>query len=159
VLEYRLFAADKQSKPERITHVRGVKIPDQVVNWQPRSSRPAEDLTAVDYTWLIEHPPLLARGMVLAGGTLFVAGPPDVADELGGFGRFREPQVRAELDDQVAALEGRKGALLWAVSAADGQKLAEYKLETPPVFDGIAAANGRLYLATVDGTVLCFAGR
>jgi hypothetical protein len=27
-----------------------------------------------------------------------------------------------------------------------------------PVFDGMAAANGNLYVATTDGRVLCFAG-
>jgi hypothetical protein len=27
-----------------------------------------------------------------------------------------------------------------------------------PVFDGLSAANGRLYIATVDGNVLCFGG-
>jgi outer membrane protein assembly factor BamB len=57
---------------------------------------------------------------------------------------------------QEAALDGRDGALLWAVSAADGGKLAEYKLDAPPVFDGMAAAGGRLYLSTVDGHLQCF---
>ena len=47
---------------------------------------------------------------------------------------------------------------MWAVSAADGKKLAEQKLDSPPVFDGLIAAGGRLYLATTDGRVLCFAG-
>lgn len=28
-----------------------------------------------------------------------------------------------------------------------------------PVWDGLAAANGRLYLATEDGKVVCFTGR
>ncbi len=84
--------------------------------------------------------PMRVRAMVLADETLFVAGPPDVLDP----------------DDPMAAFEGRKGALLWAVSAADGKKLAEYKLDSPPVFDGMIAANRRLYLSTRDGNVLCF---
>jgi outer membrane protein assembly factor BamB len=45
--------------------------------------------------------------------------------------------------------------LLWAVAAQDGKKLAEYKLDSPPVFDGMIAANGRLYIATRDGRLLC----
>jgi len=32
----------------------------------------------------------------------------------------------------------------WAVSAADGKKQAECRLDAPPVFDGMAAANGCL---------------
>jgi len=88
--------------------------------------------------------PLLVRGLVLAEKTLFLAGPPDVAS--GG-------------DEAVAALAGRKGGLLWAVAAADGKKLAELKLESPPVHDGLIAAAGRLYLAALDGKLLCLGGR
>jgi len=44
------------------------------------------------------------------------------------------------------------------VSAADGRKVAEYTLDAPPVFDGLIAARGRLYLSTTDGKVLCMAG-
>jgi outer membrane protein assembly factor BamB len=62
-------------------------------------------------------------------------------------------------DDPYGALEGRKGATLWAVATADGQKLAEVPLPSPPVFDGMAAAGGRLVLSTTDGTVVCLTGR
>jgi hypothetical protein len=83
--------------------------------------------------------PVRIRAMVAAGDALFVAGPPDVAPE----------------DDPYAAFEGRKGARLWAVSTADGHKLNEQTLTAPPVFDGMIAAAGRLYLCTTDGQVLC----
>ncbi len=100
--------------------------------------------------------PLLARAMVLAGGTLFVAGPPDVIDEQQAFRQINDAKVRRSLADQVAALNGKKGAALLAISTADGTELARYYLESPPVFDGMAGAGGRLYMATVDGKVLCF---
>lgn len=48
--------------------------------------------------------------------------------------------------------------MLWAVSAADGKKQAEYTLAAPPVFDGMAAANGKLFLVTLDGKVSCLSG-
>ena len=85
--------------------------------------------------------PVRVRAMVVAGPTLFVAGPPDV---VAG-------------DDPWAALDGRKGAVLWAVAADNGTKLAQYPLAHPPVFDGLAAANGRLYLSTTAGRVVCMA--
>ena len=78
--------------------------------------------------------------MVLAGETLFVAGPPDIVNPR----------------DPMAAFEGRAGGVLRSYSAADGKMLVEQKLEAPPVFDGLAAANGRLYLVTVDGKILCY---
>jgi len=87
------------------------------------------------FQWL----PVRMRGMVLAGRTLFVAGPPDVMDEA----------------DPYAAFEGRRGAVLLAVSADDGRTLAQFKLESEPVFDGLIAAGGRLYTATADGKVIC----
>jgi len=89
--------------------------------------------------------PVRIRSMVLAGETLFVAGVPDVADPA-------DPFVA------LGALEGRKGAQLQAYAATDGQKLAEYELTSPPVFDGLIAAGGRLYWSTTDGKVMCMAG-
>ena len=82
------------------------------------------------------------RAMVLAGKRLFVAGPPDVVDP----------------DDPYAAFEGRKGGMLGVVSASDGEMVAEYSLPAPPVFDGMAAARGRLFVAGTDGSVVCFGG-
>ena len=46
---------------------------------------------------------------------------------------------------------------IFAFSASDGKQLAERKLASPPVWDGMAAAGGRLYLSTMDGKVVCFA--
>lgn len=168
VLEYRLYAADKSfpgSDPEGIaTGGRregkpGSKIPRDTVDWKSRSSFPMSALTKVDFKWVQEQPPVIARAMVLAGDTLFVAGPPDVDDEFANWGKHLDPEVAARHAQQVAALEGKRGGLLWAVSAADGRKLAEHPLESPPVFDGLVAARGRLYLATMDGQVTCFEGR
>ena len=83
--------------------------------------------------------PIRMRAMVLARKTLFVAGAPDVLDPK----------------DPYAAFDGRKGAVLQAFSAADGSKLGQYKLGDEPVFDGLVAAGGRLYLTTRKGQVLC----
>jgi hypothetical protein len=95
---------------------------------------------------------------VLAHKTLFIAGPPDLVDEEQAFYRPDDAEIQTRLREQAAALEGRKGALLWVVSASQGEKLAEYKLENLPVWDGMAAAEGGLYLVTKDGKVLCFRG-
>ena len=81
--------------------------------------------------------------MVRAGKTLFVAGSPDVVDPK----------------DPHGAWEGRKGGVLAAFAAGSGKKLAEYRLPSPPVWDGMAAANGRLYIATQDGRVLCMGAK
>ena len=36
---------------------------------------------------------------------------------------------------------------------------AEWKLDALPVFDGLIAADGRLFLSTADGKVRCFTGK
>ena len=48
----------------------------------------------------------------------------------------------------ILYMSGRseKGALLRTYSVIDGKMLAEYELESPPIFDGLIAANRRLYL-------------
>ena len=58
-------------------------------------------------------------------------------------------------DDPHAAYEGRLGGSLWVCSEADGAKIAELPLPSPVVWDGMAAANEKLFVATADGTVVC----
>jgi hypothetical protein len=99
--------------------------------------------------------PLTVQAMVQAGDTLFIAGPPDVLDEEEAALRLGTSEIQAKLAEQDAALLGRRGGLLWAVSTRDGTKLGELRLATPPAWDGMIAANGRLYLTTMDGKVLC----
>ena len=48
------------------------------------------------------------------------------------------------------------GGILWAASAATGAKLAEYKLDAAPVWESMAVAGGRLYIAAQDGRLRCF---
>ncbi len=164
VLEYELYDADKQVKPEAIRRVTkgekqinsaSKKNAANASDWELRHSFPRELLSAADIRWSQDKPPLLARAMVLANRTLFVAGPPDVADEELAFRQPDDPAVRQARWEQEAALENRRGALLQVVSAADGRKLAEHKLDSAPTWDGMAAAAGRLYLSTMDGKVLC----
>jgi len=93
---------------------------------------------------------VLGRAMVLADETLFVAGPLDAVKEI--------PHEPTEVDPLAEALEtGRRGRLL-AVSAPDGKTLADHQLASPPVYDGMAVAQGRLYLSTKNGEVVCMTG-
>jgi hypothetical protein len=97
---------------------------------------------------------VLVRAMVLAGKTLWLAGPPDLIDEPRTLQAFDAPATQELLARQAAALEGSEGAVLWAVSATDGTRLAERQLDALPVFDGMIAAGNRIYYATVDGRLI-----
>jgi outer membrane protein assembly factor BamB len=101
----------------------------------------ARNLPGAAKTWSVRVP-IRIRAMVLTLEQLLVAGPPDVLAD----------------DDPLGAFEGRKGGLLQVVDAASGAKRAEHTLPSPPVFNGAAAARGRLFLTLEDGSVECYGG-
>ena len=74
---------------------------------------------------------------------LFVAGQPDEIDP----------------DDPHSTFEGRRGARLLALSGESGEVVAEHKLDAVPVWDGMIAYRGRLYLTLRHGGVLCLGAR
>jgi outer membrane protein assembly factor BamB len=147
-IEFRLFASDKRPK---------------IV---PLSSGPARkpgakkkpQATRFETHWA-ESLPQQARAMVLADRTLFVAGVPDNLDEDKAQATIGLPDTQKQLAEFAAALHGRRGALLHAVSADTGKRLAEYQLDALPVFDGMAAAGGKLFIVDKAGKVTCFSGK
>lgn len=78
--------------------------------------------------------------MVVTDVLLFVAGFPDVVDPK----------------DPLSAFEGRKGGVLSVCNKKDGETLWESVLPALLVFNGFVAANGRIYVATQDGSIACF---
>lgn len=113
---------------------------------------------SVKYNWTIDLP-LYARAMVLAKDTIFIAGPEDLIDEESASRKVSDPATQAQLAKQMDAWSGKRGAFLWAVSSTSGEKKTDMRLDTPPVFDGMAAANGRLYVSGMDGSVTCLGPR
>ncbi len=151
---YLLFA-DRNTNEPQIVGEQGASKP---VEWLPQSdySRARGDEVRkleseafgldkmIGYTraeppvwkrWL----PVRIRAMVKAADILFVAGAPDLLDPK----------------DPYAAFEARKGAILIAVSATDGTKRSELPLDSPPVFDGLIAASGRLFASLQNGDIVC----
>jgi outer membrane protein assembly factor BamB len=150
---YRLFAAERKARDPLPSyrdrqHLRGARsgraLGLKVAQRDRRHGAPSLHR----YHW--SRPmPVFVRALVLAEGTLLLAGPPEPAE-------LRKPTLKLEAPEKgEAAFLGRRGAVLWLVSAADGKTLAEHKLESSPVFDGMIAADGRLYMSTVDGKVAC----
>jgi hypothetical protein len=103
----------------------------------PDFRKPAEDAPP-RWTWSSKLA-MRPRALVRAGERLFLAGMPGLTGQ----------------QDSHAAFEGRKGGLLVVASAADGKKLWDQKLDSPPVWDGMAAASGRLFISTLSGHVVC----
>ncbi|WP_413433142.1 PQQ-binding-like beta-propeller repeat protein [Crateriforma spongiae] len=102
--------------------------------------------------------PVYVRGMVLAGENLFIIGPPDIIDEQKTFEGLSndDPKTHALLNRQDKALLGAEGAALLAINIDTGEVKREIQLDSLPTWDGMAGANGSLFLTTLNGEVICF---
>ena len=89
-------------------------------------------------------------------GVLFLAGPEDVLDEEEVFRDPRSEKNRKLLQQQNDLLNSRRGGKLLAVSAKDGGRRQVLDLQSPPVWDGMAAAYGGLFMCCRDGSVAAF---
>jgi hypothetical protein len=88
--------------------------------------------------WMEEFP-IRVKGMVLAGDNLYTVGPPDLSPDQGAY----------------ESMIGKRGAVFRVVAAGDGKTLFERTMDQVPVFDGLIAAGGKLYIATMEGTLVC----
>ena len=160
---YKLFAADKEpalvapptpkAQPKAQPKVKGKKVR------KPRARSPRGG--GIKHHWQVDTPGLLVNAMVLGKDKLFIAGPPDLADEtkMMGFLPGADDDINRQLKAQAEAWQGKRGGVLRIVSCETGEKLSEHKLENIPVFDGMSAANGKLFLSTLDGKVVCIGGK
>ncbi len=124
---YRFFAASRE-----------LKEPPKPAPKDKRGRR-TRPKSLVDYRW--SYPAdFAARALVLAGDTIFAAGP------------------NGETHRSPDAYEGKEGISLRSIEASSGKPLATIKLDSLPVFDGMAAAAGRLFLSKENGRITCFAG-
>jgi len=90
----------------------------------------------VQFKWW-KRIPIQAWALVKTEEVLFVAGAPGNASV------------------SQAALDGETPGLLLAVSPTDGTVLSKMALSSMPVWDGMAAAQGKLYISLVDGSTVC----
>lgn len=111
----------------------------------------------VNYLWARDSQ-LLVRAMALAGDTLLIAGPPKLLNEVETFQTYDDPDTLRLLAEQDEALDGLRGGVFQVVDTATGETQSELSLGSPPVFDGVIAADGRAYVVTMDGHVISLAG-
>jgi outer membrane protein assembly factor BamB len=91
---------------------------------------------SVQFHWWTKLP-IQVRAMAKSQDLLFVAGP------------------QGSPFTSRVALEGKAGASLMAIVPEDGRVLAEMTLAAAPVWDGMAVAQGNLYLSLANGQILC----
>jgi len=93
--------------------------------------------TGGNWTWSVD-PKMRPRAILMAGGNIVLGGMPLM-----------------QQNDPFATFEGRKGGLLKVFSVADGGLSTEIELGSPVVWDGMAAAEGKLFVSTQDGNIVC----
>ncbi len=146
---YALFSSPREPRVDTVTVGQDqTALPKRGPQAAVRAGRKPRKQPRLVPRWARELE-VTVRAMVLADETLYVAGPPEL---LSLTGRSISEQ---DLEAATAAYDGKRGGELWAVSAKDGSKLAEHELDSPPVFDGLIAAQGCLFLTTMDGRVHC----
>ncbi|MAG93647.1 MAG: hypothetical protein CMJ48_07850 [Planctomycetaceae bacterium] len=150
---YRLFAAEKKGETlpsnKLEQHLRSFK--SGVRRGLKVSDRDRQHGGPSLHTHLWSQPtPIFVRALVLADNTLFLAGPSESADLRGNQLTLKDGEK------SEAVFLGKAGASLCVVDAADGRQLARHKLPSAPVFDGMIAAQRRVFLSLQDGSLLCF---
>ena len=73
-------------------------------------------------------------------------------------GTSAKSATREALQRQVQALRGESGGVLRMVACKSGETLSELRLDAPPVWNGLAVASERLYMAGTDGILRCYGG-
>jgi len=91
-------------------------------------------------SWRHDHFPIYPWAMVAGEKYLAVAGLP----------------AEGRPDDPWGGFEGRAGGELHILDAASGKLLSKVDLDSPPAWDGMAAAYGRLFIVHQDGSIDCW---
>jgi hypothetical protein len=154
-IEYQLFAAPQMTEDGSLPG-RSERVPR---DFQGRFSIGPFG-TRVQYAWT-RTIPFFARALIATRGKIVAAGPPDVQEETEvNISELMHDAdlVHRKLDDYLAAWNGEMGGRLWVFSKKDGTPIRKYDVDFLPQFDGMAAARGRLYVATEDGRLLCLGG-
>ena len=92
-----------------------------------------------------------ARALLVAGDKMVLAGPRNV---LYGIKPRAIEQGRRVIRENVDAFTGMEDGLLEIVATKDGKTLGTVKLDSPPVYHGLIAADGALFMTTTAGTVV-----
>jgi hypothetical protein len=108
-----------------------------------KKARPTKTRTPKPYWEKLNQ--VNVKAMVLANiqsdsPVLAIAGPPVIKDFQG----FEE------------AIKGNRGGIFQLLSASDGNELCKLPLSSPPIFDGMSAVDGNIFISLMNGQVICF---
>jgi hypothetical protein len=133
----RLYAQENRKVHAEVKVPDPENIPKKYRNIKNKWAKP-EMSSPAGHKWT-RNLPLQIRAMVLTEKVLFAAGWKDFIMTSSG---------KAQKDTAEP--------VLIAFDRETGKQIADYKLPAKPVFDGMIAARGRLFLSLQNGEVICF---
>ena len=130
----------------------GASAPEQETQAGKAKKPTGKKQAAKSFKWS-NTDPFTARAMALTSDKLYIAGVPDAGEK-----DTKNENILQFTNNEEAleAFRGERGAYLKIVSRSDGTVQSEIKLDAPPVFDGISAAEGKLFASLKNGTLVCF---
>ncbi|MBT3200558.1 MAG: PQQ-binding-like beta-propeller repeat protein [Phycisphaerales bacterium] len=150
-LRYSVFAMAKKPKSYK-PGTPDAKLRKTRPNWRKYRTLRCPKVE-FDFRWK-SRIPLRAKAIVKTPDTLLVAGPEDVLDEEKIFSDPNSESNKALLRKQNELLGSPKQGKLLAVSVRDGAVAQTIDLASQPVWDGMAAAYGKLFVCCKDGSVV-----
>lgn len=104
--------------------------------------------------------PVCVEGLVLSEDRLFMAGSPRIDRNPVRELLAKQNADRYDADPLFKSTEdtitGKKGGVLYGAKKENGARLMQIDLPSIPVFDGLIAADERLYISMRNGVVMCF---
>jgi len=154
-LRYSLFAVNKTPKNYNPGKTDEELRKPPLLNWRKwRSARLPE--VEFNFDWK-RRLPVRAKSLIKTADTLFVAGPEDLIDEEVVFDNARSKDNQKLLHAQNQAIRSSQGGKLTAISVNNGGLVQTITLDSGPVWDGMAVAYGKVYIAGKDGSIVALA--
>jgi hypothetical protein len=150
-LRYSLFAVDKKPKSYQ------PGVPDEELRKTRPNWRKFRSLRCPKVEFNFHRKcgvPVRAKAIVKTPDALFLAGPEDVLDEEEAYKNPQDEKSQRLLQKEKELIDSRDGGKLLAVSARDGSTQQMIDLQSQPVWDGMAAAYGRLFMCYRKGSVV-----
>jgi hypothetical protein len=137
---YHIFSMPKKPVVKRTQY--------ETVDWGERVKERTQDIAM--HTWSRDVA-VRARALLVAGDRMVLAGPRNV---LYGVKPGAIEEGRRAIRENVDAFTGMEDGLLEIVATKDGKTLGTVTLDSPPVYHGLIAADGALFMTTTAGTVV-----
>jgi len=154
VMNYQIFSA--LADPGKKEPYKGPKKKAyDIANHSTAEVLPVNVLSSVQYLWRDMEPNILGKALIGAGKNLYLAGPPEIVDEVKLFGNFNAPESKRLMSEKVESLKGNKGGSLRVIDMKDGKKVNEYQLDSPPIHAGMAAVEGHIFMSLENGNLRC----